>query len=282
MDGTISTKKGKIIKIFYGVSIPLTVLFLAFFVYKRFTINFANMDVALRFNGIEYLPVYSALAISTSFLLICLICCVIFKSKSKSSVIIKGAVLAALFIAVLLSYFISANSVETVTYISERYTEELSPFFPIDQYDYDGSAADFYSYKEVTFNNVYWMGNSSYKFYEAEDLVTEWTSESGDLIVFMNYYYLNDDTGKKVAEYERKKNHYDTFYALDDYIDKQETNGYEIYENENSYELFFVNETEVFYLSASKNEKTVYDCNDLVNIAEELKSNLQRQANISK
>lgn len=282
MDGTISTNKIKITKIFYGVSIPLTVLVLVICLYKRITINFANIDVSLRSNGIEYLPVYSALAISISILLICLICCCIFKSNSKKSTIIKGFAITVVFIGIITSYFVSSNIVDTVTYISENSTSELSQFFPIDKYNYDESNGDFYSYKEVTFNDVYWIGSSSYKYFEPKDIVEDWTNETSDSNVFLNYYYLNDDTGKKIAEYNKKRLFYNNFYSLDNYEEKYKIDNYDVYEYEDNYELIYTNKTEALYLSASKNKRTLYDCNDLINIAEELKTNLQNQASISK
>lgn len=282
MDGTISTNKIKIIRIFYGVSIPLTVLVLVICVYKRFTINFANIDVSLRSSGIEYLPVYSALAISISILLICLICCCIFKTHSKKSMIIKSSVIVIFFIGIITSYFVSSNIVDTVTYISENSTSELSQFFPIDKYDYNDSKRDYYSYKEVTFNDVYWIGSSSYKLFESADIVEDWTNEKSDSNVFLNYYYLNDDTGTKIKEFNKKMHYYDTFYSLDNYNNKYKIDGYDVYEYEDNYELIFVNATEVLYLSASKNKRTVYDFKNLINIAEELKMNLQNQATISK
>lgn len=282
MDGTIFTKKSKINRIFYGVSIPLTILILSFFIYKRVTISFSNTDVTLRSNGIEYLPLYSALAISTSILLICLICCCIFKSDFKISMTIKGSLIVICFIGIITSYFISSNIVETVTYISENNTSELSQFLPIDKYDYGESNRDFYSYKEVTFNDVYWIGSSSYKHFESKDIVEDWTNEPSDSYVFMDYYYLNDDTGKKIAEYDKKRLLHNNFYSLDNYEKKYKIDNYDVYEYEDSYELIYTNETEALYLSASKNKRTSYDCDDLINIAEELKTNLQNQAKISK
>ena len=66
MDGTAFSKKSKRIKIFYGVSISITAVALCLFINARFMINFANVTPYERSTGIEHLPVYSALAISTS------------------------------------------------------------------------------------------------------------------------------------------------------------------------------------------------------------------------
>ena len=89
MEGTAFAKKSKIIKIFYGVSISITAVALCLFINARFMMNFANVTPYERNTGIEHLPVYSALAISTAILLICIILCCIFRSKSKKAVFAK-------------------------------------------------------------------------------------------------------------------------------------------------------------------------------------------------
>lgn len=275
MDGTALAKKSKKIKIFYGVSISITAVALCLFINARFMINFANVTPYERSTGIEHLPVYSALAISTAILLICLILCCIFRSKSKKAVFAKAFVIVFAVSNIFASYFISLSMVEAVSYISEKDCTELSRFFPIDKYEYGESKKNFYSYKEVTFGDVYWIGNFSCKDFESDDSFEDLTDEPNDASVCMDYYYLNDDTGKMISEYNKKKKLYDTWFSLDNYINEYQVNGYIIYEYEDCYELIFINEKEVFYLSATKNKRTPYDYEDLLKNAEELRPILQ-------
>lgn len=78
-----------------------------------------------------------------------------------------------------------------------------------------------------------------------------------------------------ISEYNKKKKLYDTWFSLDNYINEYQVNGYKIYEYEDCYELIFINEKEVFYLSATKNKRTPYDYEDLLKNSEELRAILQ-------
>lgn len=278
MDGNI--KKNRINKIFYGVSISITAVALCLFINARLMINFANVTPGARSNGIEYLPVYSALAISTAVLLICLILCCAFRSNSKKTVALKISVIIFAVIIIFASYFISSNTVVSVSYVSQSESSELSKFFPIDKYDYGKSNEDFYSYKEVTFGDVYWIGNYSSKDFESGYSFEDLTEEPNDSSVCMNYYYLKDDTGRLISEYNKKKQIYDTWFSLDNYVNEYKVNGYHVYEYEDCYEIILIDGTEVFYFSAAKNKRTSYDYKDLLNTAEELKTNLQEWADI--
>lgn len=282
MDGTAFAKKSNRIKIFYGVSISITAVALCLFINARFMINFANVTPYERSTGIEHLPVYSALAISSAVLLICLILCCVFKSNSKKTVAIKISAIIFAIIVIFASYFISSNIVDTVSYVSRNECSELSKFFPIDKYDYGKSNEDFYSYKEVTFGDVYWIGNYSSKDFESGDSFEDLTEEPNDSSVCMNYYYLKDDTGRLISEYNKKKQVYDTWFSLDNYVNEYKVNEYHVYEYEDCYEFILIDETEVFYFSATKNKRTSYDYKDLLKTAEGLKSNLKEWADISK
>ena len=279
MEGTI--KKRRINKIFYGVSISITAVALCLFINARLMINFANVTPGARSNGIEHLPVYSALAISTAVLLICLIFCCAFRSNSKKTVALKISVIIFAVIIIFASYFISSNTVDSVSYVSQSESSELSKFFPIDKYDYGKSNEDFYSYKEVTFGDVYWIGNYSSKDFESGASFEDLTEEPNDSSVCMNYYYLKDDTGRLISEYNKKKQIYDTWFSLDNYVNEYKVNGYHVYEYEDCYEIILIDETEAFYFSATKNKRTSYDYKDLLKTAEELKTNLQEWADIS-
>lgn len=278
MDGNI--KKNRINKIFYGVSISITAVALCLFINARLMINFANVTPDARSNGIEHLPVYSALAISTAGLLICLIFCCAFRSNSKKTVALKISVIIFAVIIIFASYFISSDIVDSVSYVSQSESSELSKFFPIDKYDYGKSNENFYSYKEVTFGDVYWIGNYSSKDFESGDSFEDLTEEPNDSSVYMNYYYLKDDTGRLISEYNKKKQIYDTWFSLDNYVNEYKVNGYHVYEYEDCYEIILIDGTEVFYFSATKNKRTSYDYKDLLKTAEELKTNLQEWADI--
>lgn len=92
--------------------------------------------------------------------------------------------------------------------------------------------------------------------------------------MFTNYYYLNDESGKRVKEYKRSRKLYDSL-TFTDYTTEQHKDNFDIYEYDDNYEIIFIDDTEVFYFSASKNKRTQYSIEDITETAKNHLQNLR-------
>lgn len=84
MAGIIFSKKYKSAKILHLFATVFTAIFACVFLYKRLSINYANIYPTERFTGIEYSVLYSTLFIGFSVALLFLISCFLLKSNQKS------------------------------------------------------------------------------------------------------------------------------------------------------------------------------------------------------
>lgn len=275
MVGTVlDNKKSKIIHIVFTV---VDFIALMIFLFKLLTINYASIYQYGKSSSVEYLPLYFGLTIvlsvtfliSTGLLLFC---------KDISTKIIGVDIFFILIMA--LTIVISLKIPNVNEYASSSYNQTQIDYFPIDEYEYNEDSNDYYYYREVNFGYIYWIGSSSYKNFTAKNTTDTSSEEIGKSVVFMNYYYLNDKSGYLTKDYSNKKIWYDILY-VNDYESEQKIDNYTVYEYEDSYEVILESDNEVFYLSASKNNRTEYDKDDLINLAKNFKNTLRENSTLT-
>lgn len=262
-------------KQFKSIQIILTIIdfiVLIFCLYRMITINYANIYQYDRVTGIEHLPLYFFLAIALFIIFIISVGIILFWKEWNNKIIIPYAI----FVILIIISIIAGLKLPIVNeYTSSSYNQEQSEFLPIDKFEYKEDSEDYYFYRDVTIGDIYWIGSSSYKDFATENRTVEWTEEPQDSTVYLNYYYLFDESGHLVKNYLNKKNWYDIL-SVSYYESEQKIDNYVIYEYEDCYELILEDDKEIFYLSASKNKRTQYDENDLIVIANELTGKLRR------
>lgn len=275
MAGTTSAER--IVKIIHiAFAIIDLIAFIVFFI-KSLTINYANIYQYSKSSSIENLPLYVCMAIvlfitfiiSVGFLLIC-------KKVSIKIIFVDVFFVVAIIIALI----ISPKIPNVNEYVSSGYNQEQVDYFPIDEFKYNEDSEDYYYYREVNFGDVYWIGSSSYKNFTPKNATDTSSEEIGQSVVFMNYYYLNDENGFLTKDYSNKKIWYDMLY-VNDYESEQKIDDYTVYEYEDSYEVILESENEVFYLSASKNERTEYGKDYLIDLARKFNNTLRENSTLT-
>lgn len=174
-----------------------------------------------------------------------------------------------IFIGIVVSSIVSFSIVNTNEYTSSNITGTEKQYFPIDKYKYDEKSEDFYYYKEVKIGKAYWFGSCSYKDFAAKNNMVDLVEERTDSTVFMNYYFLCDKNGNRIKEFKKKMAWYDVFSISDEVISEYQQDDFIVYEYEDSFECFAFDDKEAFYLSASKNKRTKYNSDDVLNISKE-------------
>ncbi len=273
MDGTTFAKKPKL-RALTAVHIALTVLttvLLLIFTFNRLLINYANVYPTDRSDAIEYSPLYSALAIGFAVLLLFFLICALIRFDYLKQQIIVFGIGAVIVICIICGGRFALSIPESNEYSSKKANESVSQYFPIDNYKYDKKSSDFYYIKEVTIGDTYWIGSYAYKNFDNLDKVEEQAEEESPSYVFMSYYYLKDDTGRRVKDYIRNRDLFGLFY-VNDYISEYREDNYKFYEYEDAYEFILTDDNEVFYLTANKNELTEYDSKDIISTAKSLMS----------
>lgn len=274
MDGTIFVKKKKIVKVLHIVFIVLFAIIMLFFLCRRLSINYANIYSTYRATGIEYSLLYSILTIGSAILLLFLIISFFIKKNSKKQSVILLCTGVLILMGIGLSTVISFLLVDSNEYLSKSICASEKQYFPIDEYEYKEHSSDCYYYKEVSIGDTYWIGSYSYKDFAAESTLVDLTEEPYESTVFTNYYYLKDEDGSRIKEYERSKKLYDVL-SFSDYLSEFHQDNFDVYEYDDNYEIIFANDKEVFYFAASKNKRTQYRLDDIVKLAEKHLHNLQ-------
>ena len=266
---TSSNKKFKIIHIIFTF---IDFIALVFFAYRMFNINYANIYQYGRISGIEHLPFYFCLTVVLLIIFLIFIGTLMFCKKYNEKFII---VYAVFIIFIIIAAIIGAKSPHVTEYTSSNYNQSQSDYLPIDKFKYKENSKDYYYYRDVNIGKIHWIGSSSYKDFAAENTNINLTEEIGESTVFLNYYYLFDESNYLIKDYSNKKIWYDIL-SIEDYESEQTIDNYTIYKYEDCYELILESNDEVFYLSASKNNRTVYDENDLIVLANELIDTLRK------
>lgn len=278
MDGITSVNKH--FKTIHIIFTFIVFIILGFFSYRLFTVNYANIYQYDRASGIEHLPLYFCITIVLCVIFIISIIILLFNKQYN----IKMIFVYMLFILFITISIILGIKLPNVTeYSSSLYNQSQSEYLPIDEFEYNENSTDYYYYRNVSIGDIYWIGSSSYKDFAAENTMVDLTEDVSESTVFMNYYYLFDDSGYLVKDYSKKKIWYDIL-SVDNYETEKQIDNYKVYEYQDCYELILEENNEIFYLSASKNKRTKYDENELVVIANKLTNKLretQKQVAIS-
>ncbi len=266
---TFDSKKMKFIHIVITI---VDFLALVFFLDKILMISYANVYQYGRITGIEHVPLYLSLSIVLFTAFIVFICFLLSWKKSNKKIFFAYAVFVILIIIAVIVGFKLPKINE---YTSSSYNQSQAEYLPIDKFEYKENSEDYYFYREVTIGNTYWIGSSSYKDFAAENRTVEWTEEPSDSTVYLEYYYLLDESGCFIKDFSNRKVFWDII-SPPDFDSEQIIDGYTVYEYFDSYEVIFESDSEVFYLCASKNKRTEYDANDLVSVANELTDKLRK------
>lgn len=256
-------------KKFKAIHIAFTIIdfiALTFFLDKMLMVSYANIYQYGRITGIEYVPLYLCLIIVLFAIFIISIGLLMFWKKWSKKIIFSYVVCVIL---ITIATIVGLKLPNVNEYTSSSYNQSQSEYLPIDKFEYKENSEDYYFYRDVTIGDTYWIGSSSYKDFAAENRTVEWTEEPRDSTVFLNYYYLFDESGYLIKDFSNKKIFWDII-APADFDSEQKIGNYTVYEYSDNYEVMLESDSEVFYLCASKNKRTEYDANDLVSIANEL------------
>ncbi|MGN0458999.1 MAG: hypothetical protein ACI4IL_08525 [Eubacterium sp.] len=282
MDGTTFSKKPrlKILVVLHVILTIITAVLLIIFTLNRLLINYGYVYPYDNGFSIEYSPLYSAISIGLAVLLAFLLICSLIRFDYLKQQIIAWSIGIIIVIGIICAGHIAMSIPQTTEYFNTKSSEELLQDFPIDNYSYDEGSDDFYYLKNVIIGNTYWAGSSSYKNFsnkKTDDNYYNIENINPNSAVFMNYYYLRDESGKRIKDYLRNKEFHDLF-STEEYTSNSLEENYNIYEYEDSYEIILIEDNQVFYLSASKNDKIKYSLDDLVVTAKKLHKYLYSQS----
>ncbi|MGN0522209.1 MAG: hypothetical protein ACI4IQ_06185, partial [Eubacterium sp.] len=249
----------------YKIIILLTFILFCYFTYKRITINYAYIYPVGRSCGIEYSLLYTMLSIELFVLIVFLLC---FFNAKKLRTNKKAIFISVICIILVLigSIVFSLKAPKTFEYQSSQTDNKTSAFFPIDSFEYKEPSQNYYYFKQYQFSDTSWIGCCSYKDFASENPLIDLTEEISDSTVFMNYYYLKDSKKHKIKEFNFKRNLYD-LSSSNIYVSEIHKDNYSLYEYEDNYEFILIDDETVFYLSSSKNNKTEYDPDTIVNLS---------------
>lgn len=261
-----------------AVHIALTIvdfIALVFFLYRLLTINYANIYQYGRTSGVEHLPLYLGLTIVLLAIFIISIGILIFcKNYDKKIILVYTVFIVLISIAVI----IGVKLPNVTEYTSSSYNQSQSKYLPIDKFEYKENSENYYYYCDVSIGKAHWIGSSSYKDFAAKNSIVDMTEEISESAVFLNYYYLFDESGYLTKDFSNKMIWYDIL-SIEDYESEKIVDKYKVYEYDDSYELILRSNNKIFCLSASKNNRTKYDENDLVVLANELITELSKSEN---
>lgn len=262
----ILTNNRKAFRTVHIFSIICSIGITIFYIIKSQIINFANVYSNYNNNGIEnhYSNVVMAISFAVLFAFLLVSYFIIYKKSKhiKISMIATGVICVIIILSCGISnYYINSQN-EIYTYNNSIVESNVKTLFPIDNFSYNENSKNNYYFKDVHYKNIYWAGSSSYKDFAEENSTVYLSEEPTDSTVYLTYYYIKDDSKKMINLFNRNKEKYDNL-SNDEYTVVKHIGNYTILESDYSYEFLLIDDTEVFYLSASKNKRTKYTYKDI-------------------